>query len=71
MKKFIDWLNRRDETFRTIPSDVGDDVPPQETRGAFPYYSDAEKPPIAKNKISFPKKGCNCKRDKEPLSLRN
>lgn len=35
MKKFTDWLDRRDETFKVIPSDVGDETPPQETRGLF------------------------------------
>jgi hypothetical protein len=69
MKKFTDWLDRRDETFKVIPSDVGDEIPPQETRGAFPYYSDTEKPPTRSNKITFPKKkGCDCKKG---LSLRN
>lgn len=71
MKNFTDWLNRRDETFRVISSDVGDEAPPQETRGAFPYYSDAEKPPTINNKISFPKKGCNCRNKKtSEISLR-
>ena len=70
MKRFTDWLTRRDETFRVIPSDVGDETLPQETRGALPYYSDMEKPPTTK-KISFPKKGCNCRNKKtSEISLR-
>jgi hypothetical protein len=64
MTKFLNWLGKRDETFRVIPSDVGDDrqSPPIETPGAFPYYSDDEKPPTFKNKITSPKKNCNCKK---------
>jgi|688.fasta_scaffold37172_3 hypothetical protein len=51
--KFLDWIIKRDENFNaTMPSDVGDaggkdtDIPPLETRGAFPFYSDEEKPPV-------------------------
>lgn len=64
MTKFSKWLSRRDETFRVVPSDVGDDrqSPPLETPGAFPYYSDNDKPPVSK-KITFPKKDCNCKKN--------
>lgn len=64
MTKFSQWLTKRDETFRVIPSDVGDDRqgPPLETPGAFPYYSDAEKPPT-KKKITVPKKDCNCRKN--------
>lgn len=50
---FLDWITKRDENFNaTMPSDVGDaggkdtDTPPLETRGAFPFYSDEEKPPV-------------------------
>jgi len=61
---FLNWLSNRDETFRVIPSDVGDDrqPPPLETPGAFPYYNAAEKPPTAKDKITHTKKGCNCRK---------
>lgn len=62
--KFSDWLIKRENFNATMPSDVGDawgkdtDAPPLETRGAFPFYSDEEKPPVPPK----PKKVHKCKK---------
>ena len=50
--EFKNWLNQQENFNAIMPSDVGDawgkdtDTPPLETRGAFPFYSDEEKPPV-------------------------
>lgn len=65
--KFTDWLTKRENFNATIPSDVGDawgkdtDTPPLETRGAFPFYSNEEKPPVPPKTIEDKKLKCKKK----------